>query len=135
MSYRLNPATGTMNVEFSMTTMTGFADMVTQLFELLGGTGGRQIVDMTGIKGNYDATVELSLLEIIAMARAAGADIPVGAPGGPGGRGNVPVASDPSGGGTSLADAVQAMGLKLEPRKAMVDQLIVDHIEKTPTEN
>jgi uncharacterized protein (TIGR03435 family) len=30
---------------------------------------------------------------------------------------------------------VQAMGLKLEPRKAMVDQLIVDHIEKTPTEN
>jgi len=27
------------------------------------------------------------------------------------------------------------MGLKLESRKAIVDQLIVDHIEKTPTEN
>jgi uncharacterized protein (TIGR03435 family) len=27
------------------------------------------------------------------------------------------------------------MGLKLESRKAMVDQLIVDHVEKTPTEN
>jgi uncharacterized protein (TIGR03435 family) len=46
------------------------------------------------------------------------------------------VASDPGGGGgTSLTDAVQSMGLKLESRKAMVDQLIVDHIEKMPTEN
>ena len=100
------------------------------------------MVDMTGIQGNYDATVDLGLAEIIAMARASGADIPAGGPagtpGGPagGGRGNAPaVASDPGGGGTSLADAVQSMGLKLESRKAIVDQLIVDHIEKTPTEN
>jgi uncharacterized protein (TIGR03435 family) len=136
MSYRLNPATQTFHIDFSMTTMTGFADMITQLFAQLGGTGGRQVVDMTEIKGNYDATVELSLAELIAMARAAGADIPAGVPGAGGGRGNVtPVASDPSGGSSSLADAVQSMGLKLESRKAMVDQFIVDHIEKTPTEN
>jgi uncharacterized protein (TIGR03435 family) len=135
MSFRVNPATQSMHVDFSMTTMTGFANMITQLFEQLGGTGGRQVVDMTGIKGNYDATVELSLMQMVAMARAAGADIPVGAPGGAGGQGNVPVASDPGGGGTSLTDAVQSMGLKLESRKAMVDQLIVDHLEKTPTEN
>jgi uncharacterized protein (TIGR03435 family) len=133
MSFRVNPATQSMPVDFSMTTMAGFANMITQLFEQLGGTGGRQVVDMTGIQGNYDATVELSLMEMVAMARAAGADIPVGGPGG--GRGDVPVASDPGGGGTSLADAVQSMGLKLESRKATVDQLIVDHIEKTPTEN
>ena len=75
MSYRLNPATQSFHIDFSMTTMTGFADMITQLFTQLGGTGGRQVVDMTGIKGNYDASVELSLLELIAMARAAGADI------------------------------------------------------------
>jgi uncharacterized protein (TIGR03435 family) len=135
MSFRLNPATQTLHLDFSMVTMVGFADMTTQLFAQLGGTGGRQVVDMTGIKGNYDATVELSLMEIVAMARAAGADIPVGTPGGAGGPGNVPVASDPGGGGTSLTDAVQSMGLKLESRKATVDQLIVDHIEKTPTEN
>jgi uncharacterized protein (TIGR03435 family) len=135
MSFRLNPATQTMHVDFSMTTMGGFANMITQLFEQLGGTGGRQVVDMTGIKGNYDATVELSLMEMVAMAKAAGADIPAGAPGAAGGRGDVSVASDPGGGGTSPADAVQSMGLKLESRKAMVDQLIVDHIEKTPTEN
>ena len=136
MSYKLNPATQSMHIDFSMTTMAGFADMITQLFTQLGGTGGRQVVDMTGIKGNYDASVELSLAGIIAMARAAGADIPVGAPGGAGGQGNAPaVASDPSGGGSSLTDAVQSMGLKLESRKATVDQFIVDHIEKTPSEN
>lgn len=136
MSYRLNPATQSFHIDFSMTTMSGFADMITQLFTQLGGTGGRQVVDMTGIQGNYDATVELSLAELIAMARAAGADIPAGVPGGPGGQGNAPaVASDPSGGGSSLADAVQSMGLKLDSRKAVVDQFIVDHIEKTPTEN
>ena len=93
MSYRLNPATQTFHIDFSMTTMAGFADMITQLFTQLGGTGGRQVVDMTGIQGNYDATIELSLAEIIAMARAAGADIPIGGagvPGGTGGRGNVP---------------------------------------------
>jgi len=140
MAYRLNPATQTFHIDFSMTTMAGFADMITQLFAQIGGTGGRQVVDMTEIKGNYDASIELSLMELIAMARAAGADIPgggpSGTPGGPGGRGgNVPAASDPGGGGASLADAVQSMGLKLESRKAMVDQLVVDHIEKTPTEN
>jgi len=137
MSYRLNPATRTFHIDFSMTTMGGFADMVTQLFAQLGGTGGRQVVDMTGIEGNYDATVELSLAEIIAMARAAGADIPVGGPAAPGGAGgnNPAIASDPGGAGTSLTDAVQSMGLKLESRKATVDQLIIDHIEKTPTEN
>jgi uncharacterized protein (TIGR03435 family) len=135
MSYRLNRATQSFHIDFSMTTMEGFANMITQLFAQLGGTGGRQVVDMTGIKGNYDASIELSLVEILAMARAAGADIPVGAPGGAGEKGNVPVASDPAGGGASLTDAVQSMGLKLESRKAMVDQLIVDHIEKAPTEN
>jgi len=135
MSYRLNPSTQSFHIDFSMMTMGGFADMVTQLFEQLGGTGGRQVVDMTGITGNYDASVELSLLQLIAMARAAGADIPVGAPGGAGGPGNVPVAADPGGGGASLTDAVQSMGLKLESRKATVDQLVVDHMEKTPTEN
>jgi uncharacterized protein (TIGR03435 family) len=137
MSYSLIPAKQVFHVEFSATTMKGFADMVTQLFQLIGGTGGRQVMDMTGITGNYDASVDLSLAELIAMARAVGADIPAGAPGGgTAGRGNNPaVAADPGQGGTSLADAVESMGLKLESRKAVVDQLVVDHIEKTPTEN
>jgi uncharacterized protein (TIGR03435 family) len=136
MSYKMNPATQSMHIDFSMTTMDGFADMMTQIMtQLGGGAATRQIVDMTGIKGNYDASLEISLAEIMALARASGVNIP-NAPGGAPAGGNVPVASDPSGaGGTSVTDAVQSMGLKLESRKAMVDQFIVDHLEKTPTEN
>ena len=134
MSYKMNPATQTLHIEFSMTTMRGLADMMTQLMTQLGGGTGRQIVDMTGIQGNYDASLELSLAEIIVLARSAGADIPPGAPSAAGGPGNVPAESDP-GGGSSVTGALQSMGLKLESSKAVVDQFIVDHIEKTPTEN
>ncbi len=137
MSYKVNPATQSMHIDFSMTTMAGFAEMMTQLMSQLGGGAGRQVVDMTGIKGNYDASLEISLAEILALARAAGMDVPAGAPGGgAGGPANGPaVASDPSGGGSSLTDAVQSMGLKLESRKAMVDQFVVDHVERMPTDN
>jgi uncharacterized protein (TIGR03435 family) len=108
---------------------------MTQLMsQLAGGTAGRQIVDMTGIQGNYDASLEISLAEMMAMARSAGMDIPGATPSGVEGAGSVPVASDP-GGGSSVAEAVQSMGLKLESRKAVVDQFIIDHVEKTPTEN
>ena len=48
------------------------------------------------------------------------------------GAGPADAASDPSGGASSLTDAVQALGLKLEARKAPIDQLIVDHVEKLP---
>ncbi|HEY1759871.1 MAG TPA: TIGR03435 family protein [Bryobacteraceae bacterium] len=135
MSYKVDAPTQTMHIEFSMTTMTGFAEMMTQLMtQLGGGVAGRQVVDMTGIQGNYDASLEISLAEILALARSAGMDIPAPPPGAAGAAGNGPVASDP-GGGTSVTDAVQSMGLKLESRKAVVDQFVVDHVEKTPTEN
>ena len=46
-------------------------------------------------------------------------------------------AADPAGGasGSSVFDAVQALGLKLEPGKAPVERLVVDHVEKAPSEN
>ena len=38
--------------------------------------------------------------------------------------------------GPSMASAVQSqLGLKLESKKASVDALVNDHIEKAPTEN
>jgi uncharacterized protein (TIGR03435 family) len=43
-------------------------------------------------------------------------------------------ASDP-GGSSTLLRAVESMGLKLESRKAVVEQLIIDHVEKIPTAN
>jgi uncharacterized protein (TIGR03435 family) len=37
--------------------------------------------------------------------------------------------------GDSLFAAVETLGLKLDARKAPLDVLVIDHIEKTPSAN
>jgi uncharacterized protein (TIGR03435 family) len=131
---RMDIQAQTMSLESSSVTMAGFADMLTRILQM-GGGGGRQVVDMTDLKGNYQVAVEISLADIIAMARAQGMNLPA-APAGGGGADASPAsaASDPSGGSTVFA-SVKKLGLKLEPRKAKVEELVIDHVEKTPTEN
>jgi uncharacterized protein (TIGR03435 family) len=42
----------------------------------------------------------------------------------------------PDDGGPNLLRAVQEqLGLKVESKKTLIDVLVVDHIEKVPTEN
>jgi uncharacterized protein (TIGR03435 family) len=89
---------------------------------------------MTGLKGYYQVDVELSMADMMAAARAQGMTVPAGAPSSAGGANAAPEASDP-GGGSSVFDSVRQMGLKLDDSKATVDRLVVDHVEKTPTEN
>ena len=36
---------------------------------------------------------------------------------------------------SGLQTALQTFGLRLDPRKAPIDMLIIDHAEKAPTEN
>lgn len=133
-TYSVDRATMQMHLQATQVTTGGIVEMLNQ-FSQMGGSGGRTIVDMTDLKGSYEMGIDFSLADLLAMARAAGMDIPGGAPGAPGssasGGGDAPT----PGGGTSIADAVQALGLKLESRKAPVLQLIVDHAEKTPIEN
>jgi uncharacterized protein (TIGR03435 family) len=131
MTYKMDPATQALHMEASMITMSGFADMLTQ-FSQMGGTGGRQVVDMTGLKGNYQVALDIPIADLINMARAAGMDVSGAPSGGPAGA--VPTASDPTSSST-IFTTVQALGLKLESRKAPVEQLIVDHAEKNPTGN
>jgi uncharacterized protein (TIGR03435 family) len=132
-SSSLDPATRSMKLEASRVNMDGFADMLTS-FSQIGG-GGLQVRDMTGLKGYYQIEITFSLKDLMTMAqnmaRTSGIALPAGAaaPAMPAGE-----ASDP-GGSSSLFQAVQSMGLKLEQRKAMVEQLVIDHIERTPTEN
>lgn len=126
MAYKLNQAEKTIHIDFMMTTLPGFADMTTQLLTQLGGIGAKRIVDASGIEGNYDASLDISLAEVMAIAKSSGIDTPQNA---------AAEASDPGSGGATLAQVLGSMGLKLESRKAPVDQFIVDHIEKTPTEN
>jgi uncharacterized protein (TIGR03435 family) len=121
-----------LHLDSSSVTMQGFADMLTN-FMTIGGSSGRQVIDTTGLKGNYQVSVELSLAELMAAARSAGMNIPP-VPQGGGTATPTAEASDP-GGGSSVSKSVEALGLKLEPRKAPVQQVIVDHAEKVPTEN
>ena len=75
--------------------------------------------------------------EIMAMAQKAGVAVPGMMPGATGGGAEgrpADAASDPTASG-SIFTSIQAMGLKLENRKAPVDSIVVDKIEKTPTEN
>jgi uncharacterized protein (TIGR03435 family) len=135
-TYRMDPANGLIHMEASQITMSGFADMLTQ-FSTMGNPNGKNIVDMTDLKGSYEVAIDFSLADMMAMARAAGMDVPGAGPG-PSGAANAaggPAGAATPGGGTTITDAVAALGLKLESRKAPLEQLIIDKIEKTPVEN
>ena len=131
-SYAVDPATRLMKIAASQLTMGGLADLLTTLLRATG--GGLQVKDMTGLTASYQVAITFSLDDLTGAVRAKWIDEPnppVGAAGAPG---PADAASDP-GGSPSLLKAVQSMGLKLAQRKVMVEQLVIDHIEKTPTEN
>jgi uncharacterized protein (TIGR03435 family) len=125
---------GNMRMEMSRMSMARLADLLTPFVD-------RPVVDMTELKGGYQVALELPMQELVNMARAMAPEL--AGPGGPIGRGpnpgaggagtGAPLAPDPS--GTSMFQAVQQLGLRLEPRKAPVETIIVDRLEKTPTEN
>jgi uncharacterized protein (TIGR03435 family) len=118
--------TRSMHMEASTITMKGFVMMMTTL----GAGQGRQIVDMTGLTGNYQATADFSLMDLTSSLSAHGIDIPRR----PGGGSSGTEATDPEGGATVSA-ALEKLGLRLEKSRAKVDRLVVDHVEKSPTEN
>jgi uncharacterized protein (TIGR03435 family) len=117
---------GTMRMENSKMPLATLADMLSRFVD-------RPVVDMTELKGNYQVTLELSIADLRNMARTAGVMIPGPAAGGDAGRSAPEAASDPS--SPSIFAAVQQLGLKLESRKTPVELIVIDHLEKTPTEN
>ena len=121
----------------------GFIDMLNQVMQI-GGPDAKQVVDRTNLKGHYEVALELNLADIIAAMRRSGVDIPNGGGGGGGGpmggpaapAGGMAEASDPGGGGGStITSSVEKLGLKLESARAPVQQLVIDHADKTPTDN
>jgi uncharacterized protein (TIGR03435 family) len=116
---------GGMKMDMLKITMSGLADLLTPHED-------RPVVDMTNLNGAYRFTFEIM------------------APSGEGGRKGGPPADgaggrDGGGGpgadaprdifGDALFQALEKAGLKLEKSKAPVATIIVDHLEKTPTEN
>jgi uncharacterized protein (TIGR03435 family) len=129
--YAIVKANMSIHLEASMIAMAGLADILTQ-FSKMGGEDGRTVVDMTGLKGYYQVALDIPFADLSKMARAAGATVPVGSPNETGG-GPAEAVSDPS--GPSILQSVRRLGLNVERRKASVEQLIIDHIERSPTEN
>jgi uncharacterized protein (TIGR03435 family) len=116
------------HLEVDKVTMVQLADTLTRLID-------RPVIDQTGLKGNYKVALDLALGDMMNVARAAGANLPPGVLGvGPGGPGGVPAALDPSS-GSSIFHSVEQLGLKLDSRKLGVDQLVIDNLERTPTED
>jgi uncharacterized protein (TIGR03435 family) len=143
---RMSPGPGgTMHLEAIKMTMATLTDMLARFVD-------RPVVDMTELKGKYELALDLSLDDLRNTAKAAGLMLPPGgaviagapvaggagggsisgAPGDPG-RSGAQEASDPSGG--TIFSSVQQLGLKLEPRKVPIDLIVVEHLEKAPTEN
>ncbi len=120
--------TGEMHMTAKGMSLRGFAMMMTTL----GGGNGRQVVDMTGLSGHYNLAVDFSLSDLVSSLRDSGIEIPVGPRPGTGGGGSA--ASDP-GGDSTVSEALAKIGLKLEKTRANVQELMVDHVEKTATEN
>jgi uncharacterized protein (TIGR03435 family) len=86
---------------------------MSRLVQMLSNQTGKQVVDHTGLTGNFDVELEWSLESTGALRANTNeqAPTPVDAP--------------------SIFTAVQEqLGLKLEPGKAPVDHLIIDSIER-----
>jgi uncharacterized protein (TIGR03435 family) len=119
--------------------MTGKATL-SRLADSLSNTMDRQVIDMTELKGAYEIDLTWSPDE----SDSAKLKFGPGPGRGPGGEGAGPGGGDPHGDpkATDGPDAPnifvalqEKMGLKLEPRKAPADIIVVDQAEKVPTEN
>jgi uncharacterized protein (TIGR03435 family) len=110
--------------------LSGLADFLSRWVD-------RPILDMTQTKASYDIKLEWT---------PEPGQTPKGMPAGmgPGGPGPGPGPGGDGPGGAGAADnpaptiftALQEqLGLKLEARKAPVDMVVIDHMEKAPTEN
>jgi uncharacterized protein (TIGR03435 family) len=106
-------------VHFEMRRMT-----IADFAKTLGAQLQRPVVDETGLTGKYDIDLDFAVADLGGGRNAAMV--------GPAGDAGPAMASAP---GASIFGAVQQLGLKLETRKAPVEYLIVDSVEKTPTEN
>jgi uncharacterized protein (TIGR03435 family) len=99
-----------------------------QLADSIGRFVERPVVDMTELQGTYDLTLEFTTEEyrvlLIRTALSAGVNLP------PEAMRLLEGASD-----ETLFKGLQAMGLKLESRKAPLEVLVIDSASKTPIEN
>jgi uncharacterized protein (TIGR03435 family) len=95
---------------------------------LLASVVDRPVVDQTELKGEYmlplDFVIRATMMRIRARREQQAPAVSGQAPS--------DAASEPD---SATFAGVQAMGLKLEARKLPMPLLVIDHLEKSPTEN
>jgi uncharacterized protein (TIGR03435 family) len=99
------------------TKIPAFADLLSSIL-------GKPVIDRTGMTDFYQITLDIPQEDVQNIARALGI-------GGAGATVGVP--TDP--GGSSMFQAVEKFGLRLDSRKELIEMLVIDHIEKLPTAN
>src|SRR5262245_55830933 len=118
---RLTPGqTGGIQWRMSRITMASFTDRLTQFTD-------RPVLDATGLKGNYQVTLDLPIEAMRGMAFAEKLAALAGL-----GSFGVPQAETSA---APIIKSVRDLGLELESRKAPIETIIVDRVEKTPTAN
>jgi uncharacterized protein (TIGR03435 family) len=117
---------GTMRMEAEKMTMARLAETLTPMLD-------RPVVDRTGLNGTYQVALELAMQDMMQAASRMGVGVPGAIPRPDVGGAAIPAASDPSGG--SIFNSVQQLGLRLEKDKAPFETIVVDRLEKNPTDN
>jgi uncharacterized protein (TIGR03435 family) len=116
-----------------MMVMNGRAQMsaskqtMAQFSEWLVGQLDRPVVDQTGLTKNYDIALEYSPEGLGGPGPMGGMLPPPASEGG--------TATEPDAAPNLFAALQDQLGLKLEQKKGPVDLLVIDHLEKVPTEN
>jgi uncharacterized protein (TIGR03435 family) len=114
--------------------LTANRQPISSLTEMLGNQLGRPVVDATELKAKYDFSLDFAPEGMNGPMGGMPLPPPPQHDGGPGG--GAPMASAPDASGPSIFTALQEkLGLKLEQRKGPVDLLVIDRLEKVPTEN
>jgi uncharacterized protein (TIGR03435 family) len=85
----------------------------------------RPVVDMTNLTGTYDCTIAYNLDDLRALILSSA---PAGTP-------LPPKQAEVGDNGVSLEGSLLGLGLRMEPRKAPLDVIVIDHMEKTATAN
>lgn len=122
---------GLIEIVGSQTTVSGLANVLSSQVN-------RPVVDETGLKGEYDFTLDFAPDETVRPGGASGAFVmTIPGPGGPGATPAAPGSEtrDPAS-AASIFTAIQSqLGLKLEPKKGPVDMVVVDKAERVPSAN
>lgn len=112
---------GTSAFEVKRLTMGMIADMFTRFLD-------RPVVDMTNLKGGYDLVLDIAPEERLPMmvrsAVTAGVVLPPQA-----------LALLDGSSMSSLVESMKKVGLSLEARRVPLEVIVVDQMQKTPTEN